>query len=100
VKVVERARERLPGKFQKNIWSPLLAAGITDCVRAAVFEPNRPPEKTLSDTSSAAYKVSARSIGKGCGRPARAGRRVPRGPKAFEQRQAFFGRLVEQLPSL
>jgi NTE family protein len=79
-------------EIQRNILSHIPATGITDLrLRAAVFEPNRPPRRPLSDTFITAYKVT-RSFNMEMDADDRLAldAECPGVPEAFEQRQAVF----------
>jgi hypothetical protein len=79
-------------EIQRNILSHIPATGITDLrLRAAVFEPNRPPKRPLSDTFITAYKVT-RSFNMEMDADDRLAldAECPGVPEAFEQRQAVF----------
>ena len=78
--------------IQKNILSHIPSLGIGDLrLRAAVFEPNRPPKKPLSDTFVTAYKVT-RSFNMENDADDRLtlDAECPGVPEAFEQRQTVF----------
>jgi NTE family protein len=79
-------------EIQKNILSHIPATGITDLrLRAAVFEPNRPSKRPLSDTFITAYKVTRSfNMEKDADDRLALDAECPGVPEAFEQRQAVF----------
>jgi predicted acylesterase/phospholipase RssA len=79
-------------EIQKSILAHISSPGLTDLrLRAAVFEPNRPPKRPLSDTFITAYKVT-RSFNMEQDTDDRLtlDAECPGVPEAFEQRQAVF----------
>jgi NTE family protein len=78
--------------IQKNILSHIPSLGMDDLrLRAAIFEPNRPPKRPLSDMFVTAYKVT-RSFNMEHDADDRLtlDAECPGVPEAFEQRQTVF----------
>jgi len=78
--------------IQKNILSHIPSLGIGDLrLRAAVFEPNRPPKRPLSHTFVTAYKVTRSfNMEKDADDRLTLDAECPGVPEAFEQRQIVF----------
>jgi NTE family protein len=78
--------------IQKNILSHIPSPGIDDLrLRAAVFEPNRPPKRPLADTFITAYKVThSYNMEKDADDRLTLDAECPGVPEAFEQRQTVL----------
>jgi len=79
-------------EIQKSILAHIPSPGTTDLrLRAAVFEPNRPPKRPLSDTFITAYKVTRSfNMEEDTDDRLTLDAECPGVPEAFEQRQAVF----------